>query len=201
MNILIVSEAFVIREYMEYFFKDLLEDVNVNVKRTLRETTKDELLQTDFILIDIHNDIVKDLKIIDYIKLKNKKLKALVIDRNKNKNTFKKVLDYGIEGYITNTIEKDEFIFLINKVLSGKKSYETDLIEVVVNSKTESNIEKLTKRECEVLKEMSKGLNNKEIGENLFITECTVKKHVSNIFQKLNIRNRQEAIIYVSNKK
>ena len=48
---------------------------------------------------------------------------------------------------------------------------------------------------------MSKGLNNKEIGENLFITECTVKKHVSNIFQKLNIRNRQEAIIYVSNKK
>ena len=54
---------------MEDFFKDLLEDVNVNVKRTLRETTKDELLQTDFILIDIHNDIVKDLKIIDYIKL------------------------------------------------------------------------------------------------------------------------------------
>ena len=201
MNILIVSEAFVIREYMEYFFKDLLEDVNVNVKRTLRETTKDELLQTDFILIDIHNDIVKDLKIIDYIKLKNKKLKVLVIDRNKNKNTFIKVLDYGFEGYITDTIEKDEFIFLINKVLSGKKSYETDLIEVVVNSKTESNIEKLTKRECEVLKEMSKGLNNKEIGENLFITECTVKKHVSNIFQKLNIRNRQEAIIYVSNKK
>ena len=85
--------------------------------------------------------------------------------------------------------------------MSGKKSYETSLIEVVVNSKTESNIEKLTKRECEVLKEMSKGLNNKEIGENLFITECTVKKHVSNIFQKLNIRNRQEAIIYVSNKK
>ena len=201
MNILIVSEAFVIREYMEDFFKDLLEDVNVNVKRTLRETTKDELLQTDFILIDIHNDIVKDLKIIDYIKLKNKNLKVLVIDRNKNKNTFKKVLDYGIEGYITDIIEKDEFIFLINKLLSGKKCYETDLIEVVVNSKTESNIEKLTKRECEVLKEMSKGLNNKEIGENLFITECTVKKHVSNIFQKLNIRNRQEAIIYVSNKK
>ena len=77
MNILIVSEGFVIREYMEDFFKDLLEDVNVNVKRTLRETTKDELLQTDFILIDIHNDIVKDLKIIDYIKLKNKRLKAL----------------------------------------------------------------------------------------------------------------------------
>ena len=76
-----------------------------------------------------------------------------------------------------------------------------DLKQVVINSKTESNIEKLTKRECEVLKEMSKGLNNKEIGENLFITECTVKKHVSNIFQKLNIRNRQEAIIYVSNKK
>ena len=201
MNILIVSESFVIREYMEIFLKDLLKNSNIKVKNKLSEATKDELLQTDFILIEIYNEIANDLKIIDYIKMKNKNLKTLVMDKNKNKNTFKKVINYGIEGYLTNYIEKDEFIFLIKKVLSGKKSYETDLIEVIVNSKNENNTEKLTKREYEVLKEMSKALNNKEIGENLFISEGTVKKHISNIFQKLNLRNRQEAIIYINNKK
>ena len=198
MNILIVSESFVMREYMEMLLINTFNNANIKAKKRLSESTEEELLQMDFILIDIYNEIVKDLKIIDYIKIKNKKLKTLVTDRDKNKNTFKKVLHYGIEGYITNTIEKDEFIFLLKKIISGKKIYETNLIENLVNNSLENKLDKLSKREKEVLDEISKGLNNKEISDNLFITESTVKKHVRNIFVKLNIKNRQEAIIYKS---
>lgn len=201
MNILLVSESFILREYMENLFHEIIKDAQVNVKIRLSETTKEELLQTDFVFIDIYDEISKELKIIDYIKIKNRKLKTIVIDRNKNKSTFKKVLKYGIEGYITNLVDKEEFIFNIKKILNGKKAYETDLVEIVVNDKINNQLNKLTRREQEVLKEISKGLNNKEIADNLFITECTVKKHISNIFQKLNFRNRQEAIIYTSNKK
>ena len=201
MNILLVSESFILREYMENLFHEIIKDAQINVKIRLSETTKEELLQTDFVFIDIYDEISKELKIIDYIKIKNRKLKTIVIDRNKNKSTFKKVLKYGIEGYITNLVDKEEFIFNIKKILNGKKAYETDLVEIVVNDKINNQLNKLTRREQEVLKEISKGLNNKEIADNLFITECTVKKHISNIFQKLNFRNRQEAIIYTSNKK
>lgn len=198
MNILIVSESFIVREYMEQLFKEVLDYSSINIKTKLSKTTKEELLQTDFAFIDIHDDVLNELKIIDYIKIRNKNLKVLVSDRNKNKNTFKKVLAYGIEGYITNTTEKEEFIFLLKKVIRGKKAYETDLIDKVVNGSVENKLDKLTKREQDVLREISKGLNNKEIADNLFITESTVKKHVSNIFVKLNIKNRQEAIIYKS---
>ena len=198
MNILIVSESFIVREYMEQLFKEVLDYTSINIKKRLSKTTQEELLQIDFAFIDIHDDILNELKIIDYIKIRNKNLKVLVSDRNKNKNTFKKVLAYGIEGYITNTTEKEEFIFLLKKILRGKKAYETDLIDKVVNGRVENKLDQLTKREQEVLKEMSKGLNNKEIADNLFITESTVKKHVSNIFSKLDFRNRQEAILYTS---
>ena len=198
MNILIVSESFIVREYMEQLFKEVLDYTTINIKRRLSKTTQEELLRIDFAFIDIHDDVLNELKIIDYIKIRNKNLKVLVSDRNKNKNTFKKVLAYGIEGYITNTTEKEEFIFLLKKILRGKKAYETDLIDKVVNGRVENKLDQLTKREQEVLKEMSKGLNNKEIADNLFITESTVKKHVSNIFSKLNFRNRQEAILYTS---
>ena len=198
MNILIVSESFIVREYMEQLFKEVLEYSTINIRKRLSKTTQEELLQIDFVFIDIHDDILNELKIIDYIKIRNKNLKVLVSDRNKNKNTFKKVLAYGIEGYITNTIEKEEFIFLLKKILRGKKAYETDLIDKVVNGRVENKLDQLTKREQEVLREMSKGLNNKEIADNLFITESTVKKHVSNIFSKLDFRNRQEAILYTS---
>ena len=198
MNILIVSESFIVREYMEQLFKEVLDYTTINIKRRLSKTTQEELLQIDFAFIDIHDDVLNELKIIDYIKIRNKNLKVLVSDRNKNKNTFKKVLAYGIEGYITNTTEKEEFIFLLKKILRGKKAYETDLIDKVVNGRVENKLDQLTKREQDVLREMSKGLNNKEIADNLFITESTVKKHVSNIFSKLNFRNRQEAILYTS---
>ena len=198
MNILIVSESFIVREYMEQLFKEILEYSTINIKKRLSKTTQEELLQIDFAFIDIHDDVLNELKIIDYIKIRNKNIKVLVSDRNKNKNTFKKVLAYGIEGYITNTTEKEEFIFLLKKILRGKKAYETDLIDKVVNGRVENKLDQLTKREQEVLKEMSKGLNNKEIADNLFITESTVKKHISNIFSKLDFRNRQEAILYTS---
>ena len=198
MKILIVSESFIVREYMEQLFKEVLEYSSISIKTKLSKTTQEELLQTDFVFIDTHNDVLNELKIIDYIKIRNKNLKVLVSDRNKNKNTFKKVLAYWIEGYITNTIEKEEFIFLLKKVIRGKKAYETDLIDKVVNGSVENKLDKLTKREQDVLREMSKGLNNKEIADNLFITESTVKKHVSNIFSKLHFRNRQEAILYTS---
>ena len=198
MNILIVSESFIVREYMEQLFKEVLEYSSISIKTKLSKTTQEELLQTDFVFIDTHNDVLNELKIIDYIKIRNKNLKVLVSDRNKNKNTFKKVLAYGIEGYITNTTEKEEFIFLLKKVIRGKKAYETDLIDKVVNESIENKLEMLTKREQDVLREISKGLNNKEIADNLFITESTVKKHVSNILSKLDFRNRQEAILYTS---
>lgn len=199
MNILLVSESFIMREYMNDILKELVKDANVNIKEKITQTTREELLEADFAFIDIHQGILKDLKIIDYIKLKNRELKVVIVDSYKNKIVLKKALKYGIEGYITNLSDKDEFIYMIKKVLSGKKAYEVESIENVINSKAEHDIDRLTKREKEVLRELSRGLNNKDIASNLFITECTVKKHVSNIFEKLNFKNRHEAIIYINN--
>jgi len=54
----------------------------------------------------------------------------------------------------------------------------------------------LTIREREILQLMAKGLRNREIGEELFICEVTVKKHISRIFKKLRLKNRTAAIVY-----
>lgn len=56
-------------------------------------------------------------------------------------------------------------------------------------------LEPLTKRESEVLKWLASGASNREISRSLFITESTVKRHIYNIFVKLNVRNRTEAAL------
>jgi len=57
-------------------------------------------------------------------------------------------------------------------------------------------IEELTKRELDVLKEIAKGKSNKEIASSLFITEKTVKTHVSNLLAKLELADRTQAALY-----
>ena len=60
-------------------------------------------------------------------------------------------------------------------------------------------IEPLSQRELEVLRWLAAGASNREIGQQLFITESTVKRHVYNIFGKLNVRNRTQAALHVHN--
>jgi len=57
------------------------------------------------------------------------------------------------------------------------------------------NLEALSKRELEVLYWLASGASNREISQQLFITETTVKRHVYNIFSKLNVRNRTQAAV------
>ena len=65
----------------------------------------------------------------------------------------------------------------------------------------ESDTSNLTEREMEILKEMVTGKNYKAIGEKLFISPLTVKKHVSHIYEKLHVRNRSQIINLAYNKK
>jgi DNA-binding NarL/FixJ family response regulator len=60
---------------------------------------------------------------------------------------------------------------------------------------------RLTERELEVLKLVAKGLNNRDIGTELFISENTVKNHVRNILEKLHLHSRMEAVVYAVREK
>lgn len=102
-----------------------------------------------------------------------------------------------IDGYMINITEKEEFIFVVNRIVQGKKAYDPILLKSVVSTNYLNKGDILTRRERDVLKELGKGLSNKEISYNLYITEHTVKKHISSILDKLNLKNRQEAILYI----
>ncbi len=73
------------------------KDIASNLKEKITQATREELLEVEFAFIDIHEDILNDLKIVDYIKLKNKELKVVVLDSYKNNIFLKTSLKYGIE--------------------------------------------------------------------------------------------------------
>lgn len=81
------------------------------------------------------------------------------------------------------------FGVIIGHILRHQKKTEVQIIDLQKAQQLD-----LSNRECEVLREMVNGKSNKEIAEALFITESTVKTHVSNLFTKLDAKRRTEAI-------
>ena len=175
MNTLIISKSFIVKEAVSTLFK---------------ETLNTECLDT---ISDI-NDISKD-----EIRKYNKNLKILILDGKQNINLFINSVKLEINGYITDILDKEEFEYIVKQIIKGKSFYDGDLVrKSFVSKKFIKDNQVLTCREHDVLYQVAKGLSNKEIADNLHITEFTVKKHISSIFSKLNLKSRQDIIIYVS---
>jgi len=110
-------------------------------------------------------------------------------------------LQVGAVGYLQKDISPVELIKAIEAVSKGQTFLQVDLVRIVLAAKQEQekiqrDLESLTSRELEVLKAIGEGKSNKEIAEILYISDRTVKTHVSNILHKLGLEHRTQAAIY-----
>ncbi|MGL4570494.1 MAG: helix-turn-helix domain-containing protein [Clostridium sp.] len=198
MEILIISKSSIFMDGMEAFFYNKFEDCNVIRLKNVNDLTKIDSSKFKFIFIDIEKDILENIK---FINDEFNKTYILCYDRYNNKSIFFKLLKLGIDGYIVDRVGKDELVYIIRKILSGKKYYDSELLENVISydyDDSNNKIRTLTYREREVLEKVMKGLSNKEISNDLYITENTIKKHITSILSKLGMKNRKELIYKVS---
>lgn len=114
----------------------------------------------------------------------------------------RRAMDAGVDGYILKEALPEEMVAAIRLVEKGRLYIDPAVMQVVVNlqKKGEDRLSELTEREMEVLQALARGLNNKEIAACLFVTEHTVKKHISNILDKLELKDRTQAALYAAGK-
>ena len=162
----------------------------------------------DLVLMDI---IMPDMDGIETTKkliAKYPDLKKLVLTGSYNKESVFEILEAGAIGYALKDADQQELLMAIEKVLEGDyyfgnmplKDIIADFKSIILprKIKPDSGLEKLTTREKEIIKYISKGLINKEIGEKLFISKRTIDKHRTNILSKLNMNNSAELIAYAA---
>ena len=112
-----------------------------------------------------------------------------------------KAVDIGVNGYLLKDSGSAELKKAIISVMNGEDYIQPSLIPVLNSKMIDRNhdnalIEELTRRELQVLKLLAVGKYNKEVAEELEISERTVKNHVSNIFKKIHVTDRTQAAVF-----
>jgi two-component system response regulator DegU len=158
----------------------------------------------DIILMDINMPGTNGLQAIKEIKQDKLECKIIVLTIHEDREYLFKTLQMGAEGYVLKDAEPAVLLEAIRSVNSGKSYIQSNMTmelvkefnRVTMHEKEKHDDNNLTSREIEVLELIAEGMINKEIAKHLYISEKTVKNHVSNIFRKLNVSDRTQAAIY-----
>jgi len=165
-------------------------------------------LKPDVVLLDLAISEMDGNQILTAIKQTSPETKALMFSAavNVDEEMIFRSLKLGAKGYLSKNLASGNLIKAIKAVQRGEMWIERKLMSRFFSkeqrnvSSMEDQVKKtstgLTAREQEVLSVLTKGLTNKEIADTLCISEKTVKTHLNNIFRKLNVTRRLQAILY-----
>lgn len=155
-------------------------------------------LQLDVVLTDINLPGKSGIDCIDELKGKCPETNFLICTSFEDTETVFKALKAGATGYLTKTTQPSKLLDAIVEVNNGGSPMSSHIARKVVSSFNEvndnSNLEKLSNREKEILQFLSKGLRYKEIADKLFLSTETVRTHIRNIYEKLQVNSRTEAL-------
>ena len=204
-KVILVEDNFFLQKALEeklsYFSDIVIKDTAQNGEEAIAILEKNHVV--DLILMDIEMPIMNGIKATEIIKSKYPQIKIIMITVFDNDDNVFNAIKAGADGYLLKETKAEKIYEAIRETLAGgavmSPSIALKTLQVLKNprifdSPEATEMVELTTREIEVLEQLSKGLKNKEIAENLFLSFFTVKKHIENIYRKLQAHNRIEML-------
>ena len=175
------------------------------------ETTKNAIersleLKPDIVLMDLKlgDDDFGGIKASREIKQGNSDIKILILSFYDDMEHITGAIDARVDGYLLKDVNKTELVNAIRTIMGGKSVIHPTIATKMMHrmaekgekeSKKRQIMDSLSSRELEVYELLTKGFSNKKIANKLFISEATVKAHISSILRKLNVTARTQAVI------
>lgn len=147
------------------------------------------------VIMDINLPGMNGIDATKIIKGMSPKINILIISGNREKRTALEAFSAGAVGFITKDADYIDFIEAIKQVEEGGSPMSRNISRYVVESFHANFESPLSDRETQVLQLLSQGKTYREIAELLFIHPETVKSHLKNIYTKLNVHNKADAIM------
>jgi two-component system NarL family response regulator len=142
-------------------------------------------------LLDLRMPQMDGASAIEEIRRQDPSARIVVLTTYDTDNEISRAVKAGARGYMLKDARREDILDCIRRVHRGETCIPAPLVAKLAATVSS---ESLTSREVKVLELLARGLSNKEIGSQLFISETTVKSHLRSVFAKLNVLSRTEAI-------
>lgn len=207
-KVLIVDDQSLIREGLTMMLS-LYDTISLvgeatNGKEAIELLDKEEV---DLILMDIRMPIMDGVEATKEIKENYPEVKVLILTTFNEDEYIFEGLRNGADGYLLKDISSQELVKAIKTVYEGNVLLQPDVARKMIgsmtyNNSTQNNLDKdifkdLTKKEYEIAQLIGEGSSNKEIANTLYITEGTVKNHITKILDKLDLRDRTQLAVLI----
>ncbi|MCB4807267.1 response regulator transcription factor [Tamlana sp. 62-3] len=148
------------------------------------------------VLLDITMPNMDGFQVLNALKSQNTNVKPIVISMHDEGNYIASCAKNGAYSYLLKNTDQDKLIKTIRIVNGGKKYFQPQIAEKMINYMSEQSVSEniLSNKEKEVLGLISKGLTTKEIAKQLFVSSRTIETHRANIIKKLEVKNTAELI-------
>ncbi|NLY67220.1 MAG: response regulator transcription factor [Tissierellia bacterium] len=204
-TVMISDDHALMREGLKQLL-ELEKDIEVVCQAKDGHETIEKVLnyQPDVLLLDINMPNLNGIDALRRIRDLGVDTKVIILTIHDDKEYLLETMKMGADGYVLKDSDANSLIKAIKDVKQGKTYIQPSIATMLkeeISSKDEADkslrkIKSLTNREYEVLSLIAEGLNNKDIAKKLYISEKTVKNHVSSIFKKLEVNDRIQAAIF-----
>jgi DNA-binding NarL/FixJ family response regulator len=148
-------------------------------------------LHPDLLLLDLRMPGLDGLACLERVRARHPKLKIVVLSMCTEPEQIQAAFKRGACGYVLKSIDANDLTSAIRQAVDGTAYHAFGL--PALDEDTSARLAGLTEREIEIVKAVARGLSSQAIGKELWVTEQTVKFHLTNIYRKLNVSNRTEA--------
>jgi DNA-binding NarL/FixJ family response regulator len=148
-------------------------------------------LQPDLLLLDLRMPGLDGLACLERVRARHPNLKIVVLSMCAEPEQIQAAFKRGACGYVLKSIDANDLTSAIRQAVDGTAYHAFGL--PALNEDTSARLAGLTEREIEIVKAVARGLSSQAIGKELWVTEQTVKFHLTNVYRKLNVSNRTEA--------
>ena len=164
-------------------------------------------LKPDIVVMDVRMPVLSGIEATRHIRETMPGVQVLVLTAHDDDQYVFSLLQVGASGYLLKTAPVSELVKAIRQVRDGESPLDPAIARKVVlrmsgkqqtplaPEETKHNIEELTARELEVLRLLAQGLSNNVIAQTLSISDRTVQAHLTNIFAKMHVTSRLEAVL------
>ncbi|QHM71991.1 two-component system response regulator NarL [Mixta intestinalis] len=161
----------------------------------------------DLVLLDLNMPGINGLETLDRLRRIDLSGRIVVFTVSNDEEDVVSALKRGADGYLLKDMEPEALLSALHQAAAGQMVLSDTLTSVLISSlretppATQRDIQQLTRREHDILRQIARGLPNKTIARKLNITESTVKVHVKHLLKKLQLKSRVEAAVwYLQNK-